>query len=108
VESGITSEVVARPAHPYTRALLRSVPSLSTPLEGELAVIPGSPPDPSRPTPGCAFAPRCEFAIATCRERRPALVPLTAGIPGAAGVRVQSRRVACTESERVLTAEAKS
>lgn len=108
VESGITSELITRPAHPYTRALLRSVPSLSTPLDGELAVIPGSPPDPARPSPGCAFAARCEFAVESCRERRPSLVPLTVGVAGSSGVRVQSRRVACTESERVLAAEASS
>jgi len=108
VESGLTSELVARPAHPYTRALLRSVPSLSTSLAGALPVISGAPPDPAHPSIGCAFAPRCEFTVDSCRERRPALVPLSASVPGAAGVRVQSRRVACTESERVVAAEVRS
>jgi len=108
VESGLTSELVARPAHPYTRALLRSVPSLSTSLDHALPVIPGAPPDPSHPALGCAFAPRCEFALSACHQRRPALVALSTSASGEAGVRVHSRRVACTESERTLAAEVNS
>ncbi|PZF85709.1 dipeptide/oligopeptide/nickel ABC transporter permease/ATP-binding protein [Jiangella anatolica] len=56
-------------AHPYTRALLASVPDLATDRERPLATIPGRPPDPADRPEGCAFAPRCEFADDVCRTR---------------------------------------
>ncbi|SEF18306.1 dipeptide/oligopeptide/nickel ABC transporter permease/ATP-binding protein [Jiangella alba] len=56
-------------AHPYTRALLASVPDLATDRERPLATIPGRPPDPSDRPEGCAFAPRCAFADDACRVR---------------------------------------
>ncbi|WP_053207447.1 dipeptide/oligopeptide/nickel ABC transporter permease/ATP-binding protein [Jiangella muralis] len=56
-------------AHPYTRALLASVPDLATDRDRPLATIPGRPPDPSDRPEGCAFAPRCEFADDACRMR---------------------------------------
>ncbi|MBK8478424.1 MAG: ABC transporter ATP-binding protein [Opitutaceae bacterium] len=66
VESATTTELFARPQHPYTRALQRSIPALQ-PKGSELFTIPGLPPDLSRLPPGCAFAPRCEFAVEKCR-----------------------------------------
>ncbi|SDU58051.1 dipeptide/oligopeptide/nickel ABC transporter permease/ATP-binding protein [Jiangella alkaliphila] len=56
-------------AHPYTRALLASVPDLATDRERPLATIPGRPPDPADRPEGCAFAPRCDFADDACRVR---------------------------------------
>ena len=56
-------------AHPYTRALLASVPDLATDRDRPLATIPGRPPDPADRPEGCAFAPRCEFADDACRVR---------------------------------------
>ncbi|MBB5785574.1 dipeptide/oligopeptide/nickel ABC transporter permease/ATP-binding protein [Jiangella mangrovi] len=56
-------------AHPYTRALLASVPDLATNRERPLATIPGRPPDPADRPEGCAFAPRCGFADDACRVR---------------------------------------
>ncbi|MFE6668715.1 ABC transporter ATP-binding protein [Streptomyces sp. NPDC057697] len=66
VESGPTEDVTDRPAHPYTAALLRSVPRVTGPLRRTLPAIPGSPPDLSRPAAGCPFAPRCERAESLC------------------------------------------
>ncbi|WP_166353092.1 dipeptide/oligopeptide/nickel ABC transporter permease/ATP-binding protein [Phytoactinopolyspora limicola] len=57
---------LAEAAHPYTRALLGSVPDLATDVDRPLATIPGRPPDPGARPPGCAFAPRCAFADDTC------------------------------------------
>jgi oligopeptide transport system ATP-binding protein len=66
VESGPTGGILARPQHPYTRALRNSVPALQT--KGvELATIPGLPPDLAHLPPGCAFAPRCAFAVERCQ-----------------------------------------
>ena len=66
VEAANTREIFYRPQHPYNRALQRSRPTGD--MKGnELYTIPGMPPDLSKPTPGCSFAPRCEFAADTCR-----------------------------------------
>ncbi|WP_116952825.1 dipeptide/oligopeptide/nickel ABC transporter permease/ATP-binding protein [Jiangella endophytica] len=56
-------------AHPYTRALLASVPDLATDRDRPLATIAGRPPDPADRPEGCAFAPRCDFADDACRVR---------------------------------------
>ncbi|MGD8454655.1 MAG: ABC transporter ATP-binding protein [Phycisphaerae bacterium] len=78
VEQGPAEEVYARPAHPYTRALLAAVPRLEPPAaEAErrpLPVLGGSPPSPVDPPAGCAFHPRCPLAEGRCREIRPELV----------------------------------
>jgi oligopeptide transport system ATP-binding protein len=65
VESGPTAQIYAHPQHPYNRALQNSIPALQQ-KGSELCTIPGMPPDLSKPLPGCAFAPRCEFAAAAC------------------------------------------
>jgi oligopeptide/dipeptide ABC transporter ATP-binding protein len=77
VEVGPTAEILASPRHPYTLGLLRSLPETST---GErLISIPGSPPDPAVPFRGCAFAPRCAFAGADCRETPIPLITVPGG-----------------------------
>jgi oligopeptide/dipeptide ABC transporter ATP-binding protein len=81
VEVGSTTEMVERPAHPYTRALLRSFPSLWGPKRA-LAGIPGSPPDLRNPSPGCPFVPRCKYAAASCTEVAMSLLPVSAGEAG--------------------------
>ena len=73
VERGTAREIYANPRHPYTLGLLRSVPRLDEPKKAKLAPIPGQPPDLTRLPPGCAFAPRCAFAIERCRAERPEL-----------------------------------
>jgi oligopeptide/dipeptide ABC transporter ATP-binding protein len=64
VEVGRTRAVLRRPEHPYTIGLMNSLPEA---VVGErLRAIPGTPPDPGRLPPGCAFAPRCELARGSC------------------------------------------
>ena len=84
VESGPAAEVIANPAHPYTRALLASLPSLTGELPERLASIPGSPPHGGTAAAGCAFAPRCPLARAVCRQSDPSLLPVPAEGTGAA------------------------
>lgn len=67
VETGPVDAVFSDPQHPYTEALMRSVPSMSAPT-GKLAGITGHPPDPRSFPPGCRFAPRCGYAQDDCRE----------------------------------------
>jgi oligopeptide/dipeptide ABC transporter ATP-binding protein len=73
VESGPTERLVAHPAHPYTRALLASVPPIRGDLPARLPSIPGSPPVGGARTDGCPFAPRCPIARDVCRSVDPAL-----------------------------------
>ena len=76
-ESGPVERIFEHPRHPYTRALLQSVPDLSRPRGSVPAPIPGQPPDPFARPPGCVFAPRCARASARCLGERPRLDPAT-------------------------------
>jgi oligopeptide/dipeptide ABC transporter ATP-binding protein len=80
VESGSAAALYHNPRHPYTIALLRSVPRLDRPRQARLDPIEGSPPDLTRLDAGCSFRPRCRFAIPRCAEAPPPL--LAAGEPG--------------------------
>jgi len=70
VEMGPVPTVFRSPAHPYTRALLESVPRLGARLE-RLTAIEGQPPDLANLPAGCAFAPRCPEAMERCRVEAP-------------------------------------
>ncbi|MCU0758410.1 MAG: ABC transporter ATP-binding protein [Steroidobacteraceae bacterium] len=78
VELGSVRQVLKAPRHPYTQALLRSMPRVDEPADAPLLTIQGQPPNPRRLPPGCAFHPRCSFAQETCRHERPPLVELGA------------------------------
>lgn len=71
VEEGRTDQVFYRPQHPYTLALLGSIPRLDASGRSKLAAIPGTPPDLFRPPVGCAFAPRCSRTMQVCLEMPP-------------------------------------
>jgi oligopeptide/dipeptide ABC transporter ATP-binding protein len=67
VEEGPVEQIFTRPQHPYTWALLRSVPRVDEARKDRLVSIRGLPPDLVRPPPGCKFHPRCPFVIDRCR-----------------------------------------
>ena len=73
VESGTVDEVFNHPRHPYTRALLDSVPSIDPAQRHRLKPLEGDLPSPLNPPPGCAFAPRCRQAVKDCTSRVPTL-----------------------------------
>ena len=79
VEQGSARDIYARPRHPYTIGLLRSVPRLDEPRKAQLHPIDGQPPDLTRLPPGCAFAPRCQYAIPRCQHESPPLLRLPNG-----------------------------
>ncbi len=75
VESGAAQPVFKNPSHPYTRGLLRSIPTPQT-KRGELASVPGNIPNLINPPPGCRFEPRCPHAMPVCRTAFPAMTEL--------------------------------
>jgi oligopeptide/dipeptide ABC transporter ATP-binding protein len=79
IVENLPADGLAGASHPYTRALLAAVPSMETPRDLPLAVIPGRPADPADLPAGCAFAARCAFASARCRQADPVLVADDAG-----------------------------
>lgn len=78
VESADRDSLFRRPRHPYTQALLASVPSLD-PLRQPQAMARGELPNPAQPPQGCRFHPRCPQATAQCRQLAPALRTVAAG-----------------------------
>ena len=93
VEEGPTASVLADPMHPYTRGLLDSIPS-STDAGERLTPIVGSPPNLLALPSGCAFHPRCPFAIGICRTDVPPLRQPAGFLPG--------HEAACHRTEEVL------
>ena len=84
VEVGPTEQVMARPWHPYTEALLKAVPRADPARAGDIQPLGGEPPSPSRLPSGCRFRTRCPLAEARCAQEEPLLAEQQPG-----------RRVAC-------------
>ncbi|AKI97810.1 ABC transporter ATP-binding protein [Kosmotoga pacifica] len=89
VEYGTKDDTIHNPYHPYTKALISSLPEFVE-KRGNLTVIPGSLPDLSQPPKGCIFAPRCPIAEKLCFEKTPQLID------------VDSRQVACFKAKEVI------
>lgn len=79
VEQGTVQDIFYRPKHPYTVALLRSLPTVETSREEELISIPGTPPDLFAPPKGCAFASRCDHCMKICQEHQPPVFEASEG-----------------------------
>lgn len=71
IESGNAETVLTQPSHPYTKALLNSIPVLGRGKDQKLEPIKGSTPDPYHRPPGCQFAPRCPYGVPECQEKLP-------------------------------------
>ncbi len=78
VEAAPTASLMSAIRMPYTQALMDAIPRIDALSHSRLASIEGAPPDPSMPSPGCAFAPRCPRAVDRCSTTP----PLTEGEPG--------------------------
>jgi peptide/nickel transport system ATP-binding protein len=74
VEQASTADLFAAPRHPYTRALIAAAPNSDPTVRSTRELLAGEVPDPTRPAPGCAFAPRCPRAVDACRAALPLLV----------------------------------
>ena len=75
VELGSRDAIYDRAGHPYTRALLASVPSITPHKQRMGQILQGDPPSPAQPPTGCHFHPRCPHASQLCRTEQPALEP---------------------------------
>ena len=73
IESGTAADIYYRPHHPYTLALLKSVPRMDQQRQAKLDPVEGQPPDLTMLDEGCAFRPRCRFATAECAKGFPSL-----------------------------------
>jgi len=73
VEQAETTAIFQQTSHPYTEALLRSIPKIDLPSHTRLAAIAGRPPDLIAPPDGCSFSPRCPYAQERCFEEEPLL-----------------------------------
>lgn len=71
VETGTAKQIFANPKHPYTKALLKSLPKHDTDKSERLVSIPGTPPDLIAPPLGCGFASRCENCMKVCQGKQP-------------------------------------
>jgi peptide/nickel transport system ATP-binding protein len=71
VETGSVQEVLGSPRHPYTRALLSSVPAVDAQFKREIIRLQGELPSPVNPPTGCHFHPRCPEAMPVCRQYYP-------------------------------------
>jgi peptide/nickel transport system ATP-binding protein len=89
VEIGPSEQVIAAPTHPYTEALVESIPDLGR----ESRVLPGEPASPLSPPTGCAFHPRCAISVDTCSGHE--LDVRLEGVPG------NPHQVACIERRAV-------
>jgi oligopeptide/dipeptide ABC transporter ATP-binding protein len=94
VEAGTAEAIYHDPRHPYTVALLKSVPRLDQPRRARLDPVEGSPPDLTKLDGGCAFRPRCRFAVDKCATAYPKLDT----------VGEQGHLAACFRSAEVATA----
>jgi oligopeptide transport system ATP-binding protein len=79
VETGTTHDLFSAAAHPYTVGLLHSIPRVDQRSHERLIPIQGVPPDSSKPTVGCPFAPRCAWRLPICWVENPPLAPTTSG-----------------------------
>lgn len=79
-EEGSLHELFYSPRHPYTAGLLRSIPAIDADPEADMPVIPGAPPNLARLPAGCAFRPRCSYAIADCAQTVPGLTARTSAL----------------------------
>ncbi len=94
VEEADVFEIFDHPMHPYTRGLIRSIPRMSGERAKRLYMIPGTVPLLNQIPSGCRFAPRCPYAVESCRNQNPELTN-----SGTAGHRVRCFRAAEIEGE---------
>lgn len=95
-EAGSTPDILGRPRHPYSAALLQTRLTLDVDTATPLPTLPGEPPDPRRLAEECPFVPRCRFADEECRD----------GLPDLAPAAEHAHQVACRRADQIDVAAA--
>jgi len=98
IESGSAEQIYHNPKHPYTLALLRSVPRFDNTRGMKLEPVGGQPPDLTKLDEGCSFRPRCVFATEQCGSARPPLELVEGGHLSACWVKESDRSAEATEA----------
>jgi oligopeptide transport system ATP-binding protein len=101
VEESDVSDIYARPRHPYTLGLLRSIPRLDLGRQKRLIPIDGLPPDLLEPPTHCPFAPRCQFAQDKCWQENPPLVEVAPHHKAACWVDISGVKIHVVEGDKV-------
>jgi oligopeptide/dipeptide ABC transporter ATP-binding protein len=99
VEEGPVNEIFADPQHPYTQALLKTVPAVRGPRAEKLQVIEGQPPILTAAPTSCQFRNRCQFAFDRCAQENPVLMPIHAPGHKAACFLVDKSKATAPEPE---------
>lgn len=102
VEFGNSDAVLTNPQHPYTRALINSVPTLSGVREHRNRII-GEPPDPANLPAGCSFSPRCNESISQCSVQTPKLLQISPLCKVACHVRFPHTENEASEGARTMS-----
>ena len=98
VERGPVDEIFENPSHPYTQALLESVPRADVSEHGRrVDALPGDVPSPRNPPSGCRFHTRCQYARTACQDERPAAYEVGAGHHAACFRTVENHRYWASE-----------
>lgn len=92
MEQGKVDDIFYRPAHPYTKGLLRSMPNLDEEVTTRLIPIEGTPVDLLDPPKGCSFGPRCEHCMKVCLTKKPPMVDLGDGHVSACWLHVKEMK----------------
>lgn len=89
VEIGEAAQVIERPCHPYTQALISAIPQVNIETQPKRVILEGDPPSPLNPPSGCHFHPRCKYATESCAKECPELEPF------------EDHQVACIHAEAI-------
>ncbi|MFM9118235.1 MAG: oligopeptide/dipeptide ABC transporter ATP-binding protein, partial [Planctomycetota bacterium] len=93
VETGTSEQLYRNPLHPYTKALLSSVPTLDPNRRERRAALPGDVPSPVNPPGGCRFHPRCPLAMDACKTISPRPLDLNGHVVRCHAVEQETGRI---------------